>query len=506
LKGESYGSPHSFERGIKMEWTREQRYRKVDEVSEHELHNLKKIVDQCPWRQSFHIQPETGLLNDPNGFSFYNGEYHLFYQWFPLGPVHGLKYWYHTKSKDLTNWENVGIGIRPDQFFDSHGAYSGSGIEHNEQLYLFYTGNTRNKDWERNPYQCMAWMDQNGEISKASEPIIDHVPEGYTDHFRDPKVWKDHDSFYMIIGAQRKNLTGTVVVYQSKDLNHWSFLGELDTQLENFGYMWECPDYFELEGNGVLMFSPQGLEPSGDAFQNIYQSGYIVGDSLGLPSLNYQHGEFHELDHGFDFYAPQSMEDPSGRRIMIGWMGLPEIDYPTDQNGWAHCLTIPRELSIKNGKLLQKPVKEMINKRKAKREIHDIIENGRQDYADFNGTTYELICEFHDLFASEVGVALRCGEGEETIIKYDVVNKKIVFDRSHSGQPFAEKYGSIRQCDFSAEAVKFHLFVDRSSVEVFINDGERAMTSRIFPNQNSDGVQFFAKNGKSRLKAVKWDY
>ncbi|MED0747440.1 sucrose-6-phosphate hydrolase, partial [Aeribacillus composti] len=107
-----------------MEWTRKQRYRRIEEATKEELNALKEKVNNSIWRQKFHIQPVTGLLNDPNGFSYFNGEYHLFYQWFPLGPVHGLKYWYHTKSKDLVNWQNVGIGIKPNDYFDSHGAYS----------------------------------------------------------------------------------------------------------------------------------------------------------------------------------------------------------------------------------------------------------------------------------------------------------------------------------------------------------------------------------------------
>ncbi|WP_347548496.1 sucrose-6-phosphate hydrolase [Pseudalkalibacillus hwajinpoensis] len=489
-----------------MEWTREQRYRSLEKVSQKELSELKAEVDRCQWRQSFHIQPETGLLNDPNGFSFYNGEYHLFYQWFPLGPVHGLKYWYHMKSKDLATWENVGTGIKPDQFFDSHGAYSGSGIEHDDKLYLFYTGNTRDENWVRHPYQCMAWMNKEGVITKANRPIIDHVPEGYTDHFRDPKVWENNDSFYAIIGAQRENKTGAVIVYRSHNLEEWHLLGEVVTQLENFGYMWECPDYFDLDGQGVLMFSPQGLEPSGDAFQNIYQSGYVVGNALELPALNYTHGAFTELDHGFDFYAPQTMEDPAGRRFMVGWMGLPEIAYPTDQSGWAHCLTVPRELTIQNGKLLQTPVKEMAKKRKDHREINDMINSQMKTYHDFEGATYELYCAFDLITAKEVGIVLRCSELEETIIKYDAGNQKVVFDRSNSGEKFAEEYGEIRQCHLSAEKVKFHIFVDRSSVEVFINDGEVAMTARIFPDHESKGIRFFSIDGKSRLEAVKWKY
>ena len=191
-----------------IEWSREKRYRKIEEAKEEEIVELNKKVEQCPFRQVYHIQPPTGLLNDPNGFSFFNGKYQLFYQWFPLGPVHGLKYWYHTSSTDLVNWENHGVGIEPGDWFDSHGAFSGSGIEYDNKLHLFYTGNTRDKDWCRMPYQCLAIMDKENNIKKYKEPVIDKIPEGYTDHFRDPKVFKVNECFYMVVGIQNKELKG----------------------------------------------------------------------------------------------------------------------------------------------------------------------------------------------------------------------------------------------------------------------------------------------------------
>ena len=143
-----------------MEWTREQRYRRIEEVSKEEYDALKQQVSQCCYRQTYHNQPITGLLNDPNGFSYFNGEYHMFYQWFPLGPVHGVKYWYHTTSTDLVHWKDCGIALEPDRSFDSHGVFSGTAIEHDEKLYLMYTGNARDEEWVRYPTQCLAIMDK----------------------------------------------------------------------------------------------------------------------------------------------------------------------------------------------------------------------------------------------------------------------------------------------------------------------------------------------------------
>lgn len=128
----------------------------------------------------------------------------MFYQWHPLGPVHGLKYWYHTKSKDLVHWENAGIGLKPDAVFDRHGVYSGSANENDGKLHLFYTGNTRDENSVRHPYQCIAVMDSFGNISKLDKPVIDHAPSRYTEHFRDPKVWKDGNKFYAVIGLKER--------------------------------------------------------------------------------------------------------------------------------------------------------------------------------------------------------------------------------------------------------------------------------------------------------------
>lgn len=487
-----------------MAWTKEQRYRKIEDVTEQEITQLANMVNSSPWRQKYHIQPVTGLLNDPNGFSFYKGEYHMFYQWFPLGPVHGLKYWYHTKSKDLIHWENEGIALAPDAYFDSHGAYSGSAIENEDKLYLMYTGNTRDDDWNRHPYQCLAVMDETGDIQKLG-PVISEVPEGYTDHFRDPKIWKENGLFYAVIGAQRKDQTGCVLLYKSRNLQNWSLEGEVKTSLGNFGYMWECPDYFTLGDKGILVFSPQGLAPDGDLYNNIYQSGYIIGEKLNFHNREFKHGQFTELDKGFDFYAPQTMTDSMGRRILVGWMGLPEIEYPTDKFGWAHCLTVPRELSLRAGKLYQSPVKELEDLRGDKKESEALLDNEERVFEGFQGEAYELKAEFSNWTASEFGVELRVGEKEKTVIKYDSLNKKVVFDRSLSGMLAGGEFGTARSSRIEAEIISFHIFVDASSVEVFINDGEEVFTGRIFPGEDSTGIQFFARNGKATLKAVKWN-
>ncbi|KOP67882.1 sucrose-6-phosphate hydrolase [Bacillus sp. FJAT-18019] len=486
---------------------REWKYRRLDQASPEEIASLKAQVSQSEWRQRYHIQPIMGLLNDPNGFSYYNGEYHLFYQWFPLGTFHGLKYWYHTSSKDLVHWQDNGIAIEPGHPHDAYGAYSGSGIVKDDKLHLMYTGNSRDDEWNRHPYQCMAVMDPDGTITKLDKPLVDHVPDGYTEHFRDPKVWRDEDKYRFVIGAQRVDQTGTAVVYESPDLLNWTHRGEIHTRLDHFGYMWECPDYFELDGQGVLLFSPQGLSPQDDQFQNIYQSGYILGRPLDRESLKFEHGAFHELDRGFDFYAPQTTLDEKDRRIMVAWMGLPEIEYPTDSHGWAHCLTLPRVLTFREGKLIQQPVPELEVLRENAVEAADTLHSEAKSYAGIHGEVFEMICEFHDIEADVVGIEFRAGESERTAICYDTLKQKITLDRTSSGETIVSNHGSTRSCVLEAkgDSIKIHLFVDVSSAELFINDGEEVFTSRIFPKKDSRNIRFFAKNGSTGLKVAKWD-
>lgn len=491
-----------------MKMSREQLYRRLDQAAAGEWEALERLAGQSPWRQRYHIQPKAGLLNDPNGFSYFEGRYHLFYQWFPLGTQHGMKYWYHTASSDLVRWENLGIALAPDSIYDSHGVFSGSAIEKDGRLYLMFTGNTRTAEWIRQPYQCLAVMEPDGTISKRSTPVISDVPPGYTDHFRDPKVWQEGGRYYCVIGAQRTDKTGCAVLYHSSDMLEWHFAGEFATRLKNFGYMWECPDYFVLDGTGLLLFSPQGLEKEGDRFQNIYQSGYLTGPQAALGGRReWEHGEFQELDRGFDFYAPQTTLAPDGRRLMTAWMGLPDIDYPTDNQGWAHCLCLPRELSMREGKLIQRPARELVNLRGREFTHRLVVSQGSTAVQGFAGASYELLVQIREAGAERFGIAFRTGGGEKTEICYSRASGKVTLDRSRSGQRVAEDYGTRRSCRVNLQhgVLTLRLYVDISSSEIFVNEGQEVFTARIFPDRGSTGIQFFAEGGAAEFDACLWE-
>ena len=400
-------------------------FTKVKEYEEKSILEKKEIVEKDFWRQKYHIQGIVGLINDPNGFSQFNGKYHMFYQWNPLGTNHKNKTWAHSVSSDLLHWERMKTALRPDTWYSKDGVYSGSAIVDDDKLYLFYTGNVKDSEGNRESYQCLA-VSSDGENFERWEPSIVNQPDGYTQHIRDPKIWKKDGKFYAVIGIQSEDLEGKAVLYSSENIKDWKFEGEIaganHGKIKDFGFMWECPDYFQLkdektgEIKDLLVFSPQGLEPEGDLYNNKYQTGYLFG------KLDYEKTEFEilsdfvEIDRGHDFYAPQSMEDDKGRRIIVGWMGIPEEeDFPTVKNEWIHCLTLPRELKVIDGKLYQLPIKEMESIRGEKIEFSGKMTG---EVKVGTGVTYELKAKFTD-FNSDFGLKLRTGKNSETILKLD---------------------------------------------------------------------------------------
>ena len=209
--------------------------------------------------------------------------------------------------------------------------------------------------------------------------------------------------------------------------------------------------------------------------------------------------EFVEIDRGHDFYAPQSMEDNKGRRIVVGWMGVPEDeDFPTVKNEWIHCLTLPRELKVRDGKLYQEPISEMVSIRGEKMEFEGFVK-GEKEIG--KGKTYELIAKFNDI-SSDFGLKLRVGKDSETVVKFDFEDKKLVLDRSCGAQ--ADK--SVRKVFLGdRKDLELRIFVDNSSVEIFVNNGEEVFSSRIFPSENADKIIVFAEN-ETKVKLEKWEW
>ncbi|WP_455269175.1 sucrose-6-phosphate hydrolase [Rahnella aceris] len=418
-----------------------------------------------PYRPGWHLAPPVGLLNDPNGFIQHNGRFHLFYQWNPLACAHGAKFWGHWSSADLLHWQHEPLALAPSEEYETHGCYSGSAVTDNGQLTLIYTGNVKYPDGSRTAFQCLARENAEGEFDKTG-PVF-NLPQGYTGHVRDPKVWRHDKHWYMVLGAQDLSLQGKVLLLRSDDLSAWDLLGEIAGSglhgLGEFGYMWECPDLFRLAENDILICCPQGLAAESDRYLNTFQSGYFVGQ-LDYANATFTHGDFAELDLGFEFYAPQTTQTDDGRRLLIGWMGIPDGDeffQPTIQNGWLHTLTCPRELTLVAGKIIQKPARELQQLRRDEQTWQGIA-----DYClplDITHAETEIVTE-HPFIADF---------GGDMTLSFDGEWLRLSRKNRRTGEPEHRVWqGQLR---------KLTVLSDASSLEIFINDGEAVMSTRYFP-------------------------
>ncbi len=461
-------------------------------IEEKEYERVKKD----PYRLKFHLMPKVGWLNDPNGLCQYKGTYHVFFQYSPFNAEGGLKFWGHYTSLDLINWEYKGTELFADQPYDCHGVYSGSALIDEGKMYLYYTGNVKHAgDYDYinagRGHNTVVAISEDGINFKHKQLLMENkdYPEHMSCHIRDPKVWQEGDTYYMVQGARDKASVGQIIVFESKDRINWCVKNIVKSK-EKFGYMWECPDYLEVDGQKLLMLSPQGIEAEGIKYQNIYQSGYykVTGD---IKAANYELGEFEELDRGFDFYAPQTFLDDQGRRILIGWMGMPDItdlyENPTVKEGWQHALTVPRVLSMRNGKLHQNPVSELEALR------GQLLSSGMQDQVTLEA--YETF-DF-ELAAQELKENLEIVIRDGATLTYNATNKIFSLNLNESG------YGRTTR-SVQLEALRnVRVLGDTSALEIFVNDGEEVFATRYYPK--AEALQIMVKGEGLVAKINLWE-
>ncbi len=434
--------------------------------------DYRKQAAADPRRLRFHLMPETGWLNDPNGLCQFEGVYHIYYQYTPFEPTGELKLWGHYMTKDFIHYENDGPVLFPDTDMDAHGAYSGSAFVEDGRIHFFYTGNLKYFDRDDYDYihegrgsNTISFTSKNGHDFTTKELLMTtkDYPKDMTQHVRDPKVFKHGSKYYMILGARDQNDQGMALLYQSENLKVWDYVNRITTK-EKFGYMWECPDLFEIENQMFLIFCPQGVEKQGIDFENVHQNA-VMKLSYDFDTNEYEIEDIKLLDRGFDFYAPQTFEDEKGRRILIGWMGIPDADYtnPTIENGWQHALTLPRQLSVKNGRLIQKPLDELQHLREGNPTVNTFDSEQKIVFGD---VVYEANVEYNK--CSSMNMTLR----EGITLTYE--GKILTLDLG--------KYGAGRTTrKVRVESLNhLQIFADTSSVEIFVNHGEETFTSRIY--------------------------
>lgn len=469
------------------------------------------------YRPGYHIAAPANWINDPNGMVQFNGEYHVFYQHHPYDENWGPMHWGHVKSKDLVHWEHCPIALAPGDDCDRDGCFSGSAVDNDGELTLIYTGHHYT-----DRAQDLFTQNQNIAVSRDGihfdkcgvNPVIAEPPADSAHHFRDPKVWKHENTWYMVLGNATQDGHGRVIRYHSPDLRNWTYDGVLAASDGTLGFMWECPDFFELDGRYVLLCSPQGIEREEDRYLNLFQTGYLIGD-YDYANNDFQHGEFREMDHGHDFYAVQTLLDDKGRRIAIGWMDMWESNMPTKQHGWAGALTLPRVLRLNEaGQLLMNPVEETALLRREFFSLGETVAVNTTIPVDASAPAGESftvehsykvdmknslleICTVFDLnhsSAEQVGLTLHSDAGDQTIITYDIATGKLTLDASQSGKP----QDGVRTAPLQHDGqLTLRIFVDRSSIEIFANDGLATLTSRIYPTGTMASLELTTVGGNA---------
>lgn len=462
-----------------------------------ENENLK--VTNLRWYPTYHIAAPKGWVNDPNGFSVFGGKYHFFYQHYPHGVDWGPMHWGHVVSKDLVNWEHLPIALMPGESYDNDGVFSGSGIEKDGKFYLLYTGNISLPDGGHAQKQALAISDDGINFIKSEKnPVID-VPQDVDMSgvdFRDPKVWKHDGKYYVVIGSKTADQTkGEILIFDSNDLENWNYKNISARAEGNQGVMWECPNFAEIGDKDVLIISPIGIEPEDKKFLNNMDVIYSIG-KLDYDSGIFSHGDFDMVDYGFDFYAPQITKMPDGRNILIGWLSMWNVPQPEKADGWTGQMTIPRELKIKNGKLFSKPINELKSLRTDKKIYKNLNLDKETKLDGIFGETGELCIKIDTKknFSIDIRNALKLSynsaENIFKIIRHDSVDENLN----------GEREAKISPC----EELNIRIYIDKSSAEIFLNDGEIVFSVRIYPEETSTDIIFIPEDENFAIKEVKF--
>ncbi len=436
-------------------------------------------------RPKYHITAKENWINDPNGSIKYKGQYHVFMQHHPFGLTWGPMHWYHVSSEDLIHWKHLPIALYPGDEFDKDGCFSGSSIIVGERLYVVYTGYIYDEDPEKIiQQQCLAYSDDGINFVKLG-CIIDKskLPDGYASNdFRDPKILKENDTYYLLVAARKLDGRGRILLYKSQDILNWEFVSDI-FDIDSRGKMIECPDF--IKDLDLLIYCEQEQPVDGYMHHNFNSTYYKFGKFVNHQFISRSSGT---LDYGFDFYAPQVF---ANENVLIAWMDMWGRNQPSEPYDFAGQLTIPRRIDVINDVLVQTPVfPENIEKEvDVKNEYSEHVTHG----------FYEL--DIDNL--ESLTVVMRKGEFHHTT--FSLSNGEWVFDRSLSGKVITggetdeDSLKGIRRMPYiKKNHHKIWIVLDEFSVEIFV-DGT-PMTSSIFPEQKDDLFQIFVQCDNCHLR------
>ncbi|OUP81087.1 sucrose-6-phosphate hydrolase [Lachnoclostridium sp. An169] len=470
---------------------------KLDRARKYEKEETVKIPAEQ--RPVFHMSVPVGWMNDPNGFSVYQDEYHLFYQYNPYGTGWDSMHWGHVKTKDFVKWEYLPAALAPDEPYDEAGVFSGGAVEKDGKQVLIYTGVSEidlpdgKKAVRQN--QCVAVGDGIDYVKAEENPVItaSQLPEGSSlEDFRDPKVWKEDGMYYAVVGSRAADGSGQIALFSSEDLKDWKFCSILDKCENRYGKMWECPDFFPLDEKQILLTSPQDMMAEGLEFHN---GNGVIGLIGSYDREKYQfHREMVQSpDYGLDFYAPQTLGTADGRRIMIAWMKSWDMNLFPEGHRWNGMMTCPRELSVRDGRLCAVPVRELEEHYTDRTEYRGETLRGEMELEGIRGRVMDLSLDLDVSECSGLRILVAKDERFYTEISLDPENEILTFDRTWSGLRRDCVCRRSMKVRIREGKIRLRILLDRYSAEIFANDGENVMTSLILTPQTADRIVFDVK-------------
>ena len=448
-----------------------------------------KLLDD-PHRPAYHFVTPEGYCGpfDPNGNIFWNGRHHMGY----IYQHRGVHYWGHASSRDLLHWRHHKPSLFPTPDSPENGIFSGNGFvskDGKEVVYLYHGCGAGNSIATSSDKDLDNWKKLPG------NPIIPNPADDALYRSWDPCGWVEDDTYYAIFGGQRP------AIFKAKKLNKWKYVGDLFAHAIDGVDIHEdvsCPDFFKLGRKWVLVCISHRLG-----------CRYYVGKWKNEQF----HPEYHEMMTWADneYFAPESYTGDKGRRILFTWVFDGRSGEVSEPSGWSGTMGLPRVLELgADNRLIMTPAEELQALRYNERSFSNVAVSSRGDKRlGVEGNTIELEVKFKPTTAKEYGVKVCASPGgkEETVIAYDRAEGKLRIDARRSGRRQPKKSVEAAPMKLAArESLKLRVFVDKSIVEVFANDGRLVLSRRIYPERpDSVGVALFAKGGTAKAGVRAWD-
>lgn len=456
-------------------------------------------------RPLYHFTPPFGWMNDPNGLIQWRGQYHLFYQHNPYSTKWAYMHWGHAVSDDMIHWQDLPEALAPSEPYDTEmcgGCYSGSAISQGQRLSLLYTGCIRDGAVEKQT-QNLAYSDDGIHFIKDEHnPVISIPPASASEHFRDPKVWRQDGIWHAVVGGSMEE-RGCVFLYTSPDLIHWFEHGILHHAEMDEGWMWECPDFFLLDGRWMLTVSAMGCNKGAPL--------WFVGD-FDSKIKHFSVTQKGLMDFGMDFYAPQTFMDDRGRRILLAWASSRSLKSGMEQDtltcaaGYCGHMTLPRHVTLsRDGHPCFFPVAELNTLRRAHRHREATLTAGTvlplQSQVNASLEINLLLC-FADVTPDSITLTLRHDREHLTSLVYSPSAGLLSLDRSQTDD-ITEGVVNIPVGQFAS--LPLRLWLDRTSLEVFIGDGQQTVSANLFPTHDEVTLELnFSGVGKVDVSWEIW--